>query len=194
MIDQIRASKLPSNMMQFAARGALQVPPAENIEILVYLAKHNKVFGEQARMTLAGWDEKSSLVVAADPQAPEEVLNYLISPDNVRPRLLPALLENPSIREAQIVKLAGSALRDTIDIMLKSPRVRSMPAVLENLKSSPSLRKEEVGEIQQLLLDAKPSTLVADSSVPSPDQEQGAQETPAGAIITDSAQGSESAN
>ena len=45
MIDQIRASKLPSNMMQFAARGALQVPPAENIEILVYLAKYNKVFG-----------------------------------------------------------------------------------------------------------------------------------------------------
>ena len=25
MIDQIRASKLPSNMMQFAARGALSV-------------------------------------------------------------------------------------------------------------------------------------------------------------------------
>ena len=67
MIDQIRASKLPSGMMQFAARGALQVSPAENIEILVYLAVHNKVFGELARMTLAGWDEKSSLAAAADP-------------------------------------------------------------------------------------------------------------------------------
>ncbi len=60
MIDQIRASKLPSNMMQFAARGALQVSPEENIEILVYLARHNKVFGDTARMTLAGWDEKAS--------------------------------------------------------------------------------------------------------------------------------------
>src|SRR4051812_11301770 len=84
MIDQIRASKLPSNMMQFAARGALQVSAAENIEILFYLARHNKVFGEVARMTLAGWDEKASLDVAADPNAPPEVLNYLISPDNVR--------------------------------------------------------------------------------------------------------------
>ena len=56
MIDQIRASKLPSNMMQFAARGALQVSAAENIEILVYLARYNKVFGDTARMTLAGWD------------------------------------------------------------------------------------------------------------------------------------------
>ena len=31
-IDQIRASKLPSNMMQFAARGALQ--DAGNLEVL----------------------------------------------------------------------------------------------------------------------------------------------------------------
>ena len=68
IIDQVRASKLPSNMMQFAARGALQVPPAENIEILVHLALHNKVFGELARMTLAGWDEKTSRTAASDPR------------------------------------------------------------------------------------------------------------------------------
>ena len=191
MIDQIRASKLPSNMMQFAARGALQVPAAENIEILVYLARYNKVFGEVARMTLAGWDEKASLAAAADPNTTQEVLNYFISPDNVRPKLLPALLQNPSVREAQIVKLAGSALRDTIDIMLKSPRVRSFPSVLENLKSSPYLRKEEVAEIQQLLMDAKPSTPAADSTAHPLEQEEGAQETPAGAVIADSAQGSE---
>ena len=158
MIDQIRASKLPSNMMQFAARGALQVPPAENIEILVYLAKHNKVFGEQARMTLAGWDEKSSLVVAADPQAPEEVLNYLISPDNVRPRLLPALLENPSIREGQLVKLARSALRETIEVMLKSARVRSLGAVLDALKSNPYLKKEEADELRNLTAVKEPTS------------------------------------
>src|SRR3974390_2940115 len=97
MIDQIRASKLPSNMMQFAARGALQVPAAENIEILVHLAVHNKIFGELARMTLAGWDEKSCLAAVSDPQTPGEVLNYFISPDNLRPKLLPALLENPYV-------------------------------------------------------------------------------------------------
>jgi hypothetical protein len=150
MIDQIRASKLPSNMMQFAARGALQVPPAENIEILVHLARHNKVFGELARMTLAGWDEKSSVVVAADPQTPAEVLAYFISPDNVRPRLLPALLDNPSVREEQLVKLALSALRETIDVMLKSKRVRSSPEVIHALVSSPYLKREEADELRNL--------------------------------------------
>jgi len=150
MIDQIRASKLPSNMMQFAARGALQVSAAENIEILVYLAKNNKVFGELARMTLAGWDEKPSKTAAADPQTPAEVLSYLISPDNVRPALLPALLENPSVQEAQIVKLAMSAMRDNIDILLKSPRVRTLGGVIGALKSNPYLKKEELEELRAL--------------------------------------------
>jgi len=154
MIDQVRASKLPSNMMQFAARGALQVPAAENIEILVYLAKYNKVFGELARMTLAGWDEKACLAAVADPQTPPEVLNYFISSDNLRPTLLPALLENPSIREEQIAKLANTVLRDIIEVMLKSPRVRSSRIVVAALKSNPTLKREEAAELDKLVAAA----------------------------------------
>jgi hypothetical protein len=151
MIDQVRASKLPSNMMQFAARGALQVPAAENIEILVHLALHNKVFGDLARMTLAGWDEKSCLAAASDPQTPREVLTYLVSPDNLRPKLLPALLENPSVPEGELIKLAVSALRDTIDAMLCSERVRSMRGVLETLRTNPYVKKEEAEELARRL-------------------------------------------
>jgi hypothetical protein len=162
-IDQIRASKLPSNMMQFAARGALQVPAAENIEILVYLALHNKVFGELARMTLAGWDEKACLAAASDPQTTREVLDYFISPDNVRPRLLLALLENPSVPEAQIVKLAMSAMRDTVEIILKSKRALSLPRVVNTLWSNPYLRKEEAAQLRN-----RPSDPVAPPSVPVP--------------------------
>ncbi|HTT22003.1 MAG TPA: hypothetical protein VMG82_23945 [Candidatus Sulfotelmatobacter sp.] len=147
-IDQIRASKLPSNMMQFAARGALQVSAAENIEILVYLALHNKVFGDLARMTLAGWDEKACVAAAADPQTPREVLDYLISPENLRPRLLPALLENLSVPEAQLAKVARSAMRDTVEIVLKSKRALSFPSVINVLKSNPYLKKEEVDLLQ----------------------------------------------
>jgi hypothetical protein len=158
-IDQIRASKLPSNMMQFAARGALQVPAAENIEILVYLALHNKVFGELARMTLAGWDEKSCLAAASDPQTSREVLDYFISPNNVRPRLLLALLENPSVPEAQIVKLASSAMRDTVEIILKSKRALSLPLVVNTLSSNPYLRKEEAAQLRN-----KPSDPVQPSA------------------------------
>jgi hypothetical protein len=154
-IDQIRASKLPSNMMQFAARGALQVPAAENIEILVHLARHNPIFGPVARMTLAGWDEKSSVAAAADPQTTVEVLEYFISPDNLRPPLLPALLENPSLPVHQLVKFAIGASRESIVVMLKSQRVRSQRNVLDNLKSNPFLKKEEADEVKKLLADLK---------------------------------------
>jgi hypothetical protein len=150
MIDQIRASKLPSNMMQFAARGALQVSAAENIEILVHLALHNKVFGDLARMTLAGWDEKASRAAAADPQTPREVLEYFIAPDNLRPALLPGLVENPSVPESAVVKLAVSASRETIEVMIKSTRVRTLGKALEALKANPYLKKEEAAEIEKL--------------------------------------------
>ena len=176
MIDQIRASKLPSNMMQFAARGALQVPPAENIEILVHLALHNKVFGELARMTLAGWDEKACLAAAADPQTSREVLDYFISHDNLRPRLLPALLENPSVPEAQLVKLATSAMRDIVEIILKSRRALSFPGVLGCLKSNPYLKKEELN----LLLGSKPVEVAPPSQSAS-----SAAESEAGPAVTE---------
>ena len=151
MIDQIRASKLPSNMMQFAARGALSVPPDENLEILVYLAKHNKVFGELARMTLAGWDEKASLAAASDPKTAREVLDYLISPDNLRPKLLPALLENPSVPESELAKFAISASPESIGAMLQSARVRAAVEVLKSLRSNPYLKANEAATVAELL-------------------------------------------
>ena len=147
MIDQIRASRLPSNMMQFAARGALQVPAAENIEILVHLARHNKVFGDLARMTLAGWDEKACLAVVSDPKTTQEVLEYFVSSDNVRPKLLPALLENPSVPDSAIAKLARSALRDIAEIILKSERACSRASIVEALRANPYVKKEEAAAL-----------------------------------------------
>ena len=152
IIDQIRASKLPSNMMQFAARGALSVPPAENIEILVYLAKYNKVFGDVARMTLAGWDAKASLEAASNPQTPGQVLDYFI--ENLRPQLLPALLENPAVAQETLTKFAISASRESIETMFKSSRVRGSEAILDCLRSNPYLNQVESEEINMLISSA----------------------------------------
>jgi hypothetical protein len=150
-IDLIRASKLPSNMMQFAAKGALSVPPDENIEILVYLANHNKIFGDLARMTLAGWDEKASLAAASDPKTAREVLEYLVAPENLRPKLLPALLENPSVPDGQLARFAISASPEGIAAMLQSPRIRASAAILEVLRSNPYLKATEASAVAELL-------------------------------------------
>ncbi len=181
MIDQIRASKLPSNMMPFAAKGALNVSPAENIEILVHLAKHNKVFGDLARMTLAGWDEKASLAAASDPQTSREVLDYLISPDNLRPKLLPALLENPSVRESELAKFAISASPESIAMMLRSPRIRAAVWVLDALKPNPYQKKEQSAEIQ-LLMKGGEVAARGDEPTPEPTAETIVEPTPAASI------------
>ncbi len=139
MIDLIRASAVPANLMQSAAKGALSVPPREMIEILVYLAVHSKIFGEQAQLTLAGWEEAASRAAASDPTTPREVLEYLVSPKNLRPVLLPALLANPSLSEESWLELAPSAGRELVELMLKSERITQSPELLNALLSNPNL-------------------------------------------------------
>src|SRR5207302_7153258 len=75
----------------------------------------------------------------------------LISPDNVRPTLLPALLENPSVHEDVLVKFAISAARESIKMMFQSPRIKGSPRILDTLRSNPYLRPNESEEIKKLL-------------------------------------------
>ena len=74
MIDLIRVSAVPSNLMQSASKGSLSVPAQEMIEILVHLARAQQSFGQQAQLTLAGWDEAASRAAASNPATPKEVL------------------------------------------------------------------------------------------------------------------------
>ena len=151
VLDLIRKSELPSNLMQSAARGSLSVSPQEMIEILVYLAVHSKVFGDQARLTLAGWDRKASLAAAADPQTSAEVLGYFISQENLRTALFPALAENSSVGEESLAGLAVSGSRWVVETLLKSQRVVSSATILQALRSNACLRPAEIDEIARKL-------------------------------------------
>src|SRR5580693_6945838 len=139
MIDLMRSSAASSSVMQTAARGALAVPPQEMIEILVYLATQTKIFAERARLTLAGWDESSSRKAAADPKTPKEVLAYMITPGNLRPTLLPSLLENPSVSEQSLADLCAAASRYMLETLVKSPRINQSKTILSELNSNANL-------------------------------------------------------
>jgi hypothetical protein len=149
MIDLVRKSQMSSNMMQAAARGALAVQSGEMLEILVHLALHNKVFAEQARMTLAGWDEKASIAVAADPTTSNEVLEYLVSPKNLRPALLPALLENPSVEQQALLELAANGARWVVEALLASDIAKKSSALMTALEINPRLRPSELAALQK---------------------------------------------
>lgn len=176
MLELIRSSQVASNMMQFAARGALAVPPDETIEILVHLALHNRVFGEQARLTLAGWDEKSSKAAAANPDTGAEVLKYFVSRENLRINLLPELAENPSVGEDALDNLAVSGSRSVVECLLASRRVKSSRRLLEALQSNPVLRRNELDEIGKMLAGEE-AAVVAESVAESPVEESPEPET-----------------
>jgi hypothetical protein len=150
MVDMIRQSAVPPNLLRAAAKGTLSVPPAEMIEILVLLTR-NPVFAEQARMTLASWDEAACLAAASYPHTPREVLDYMLDPRNRRPSLYAALLENPSVAEGRLAEIAAAASREVIAQLLASPRVGKSGAVLQALAGNRELRGPERERIQTLL-------------------------------------------
>src|SRR5579872_2335382 len=150
MVDMIRESTVPPNLLRAAANGALSVPPAEMIEILVLLTR-NPVFGEQARLTLASWDEAACLAAASDSHTPGEVLEYMADPNNRRPSLFPALLENPSLPEARVAEIAAEGGREIIEQMLASVRVSKSPMILRALAQNGGLREVETARVNSML-------------------------------------------
>src|SRR5712671_276545 len=147
ILELIKKNAVPVNVMRSAARGALPLPADETLEVLVFMAQH-PLFGQDARMTLAGWDAQSALEVLSKDTAMPEVLLYYWQPENRRPVLMPALIENPAITENLLMELADTASRETVKMLLASARARSTPGVIEALLGNANLTPIEAQELQ----------------------------------------------
>jgi hypothetical protein len=151
MLDLVKASALPSHQMMSASKGALRLPADEMLEILVYIAEHNKIFGESARMTLAGWDEASSREAAANPKIAAEILNYWLSPKNIRPALLPIMIENPAVSNTKLGGLATTLKKELLDVLIASPRIRNSQQLLQDLITNHDLNGTQAARVRALL-------------------------------------------
>jgi hypothetical protein len=120
------------------------------VEILVYIAEHNKIFGDTARLTLASWDEEQSKNIAADPNTPGEVLNYWLAPHNIRPVLFPILIENPSVLISKLAELATTLKGEFVDAMIASPRVRASSQLLRDISTNHFLSGAQAARVQTL--------------------------------------------
>jgi len=150
MIDLIRGSKVPPSLMRAAAKGALSLPAEETLEILVYLTTQS-LFRDDARLTLAGWDENACMAVVSDPKTPPEILNYFLAPDNLRPKLVPGLVANPAVSEEAVQSLVATASQEVARSLLGIPRVCISPAILKGLAANLRLEDAELREVQKLL-------------------------------------------
>jgi hypothetical protein len=102
-------------------------------------------------LTLAGWDLEATQAAASDPNSPHAILDYFIHPQNIRPKLLPGLIENPSVSEEALVLLATEGSRDVVRAMLASARVRASHRILEPLSRNPNLAVEETEQVRAWL-------------------------------------------
>lgn len=151
LLELVRRCALPSHQMMAAAKGALEVSAEEMVEILVFLADNNKIFGETSRITLAGWDEKSAKAIVSNPATAKEVLDYWLSPKNLRPALFPLLLENPAVTLAKISQVGATLKGEWIDAMLASPRIQKAPQVLRELAGNNQLSGVQSVRVQELI-------------------------------------------
>lgn len=171
MLDMIKQSAVPANLMRTAARGALALPPAEMLEILVHLSEH-ALFGQQARLTLAEWDEKSAYAVLADPATPASVVEYFSDPANRRPVLIPALIENPAVDDLRLLEIAQTASREVARLMLHSERVQNSAIVLHALEANPNCdaaQHELINSALTGLREAIQQSAEAEESAPAED-------------------------
>jgi len=137
--------------MMAAAKGALEAPAEEMVEILVFLAENNKIFGETSRITLAGWDENSAKAIVSNPATSKEVLDYWLSPKNLRPVLFPLLLENPAVSLGKLAQIAATFKGEWVDAMLASPRIQKSPQVLQELAANNQLSGVQTIRVKELI-------------------------------------------
>jgi hypothetical protein len=155
--------------MMAAARGALDVSAEEMVEILVFLADNNKIFGETSRITLAGWDENSAKAIVSNPGTAKEVLDYWMSPKNLRPALFPLLLENSAVTLEKISQIGSTLKGEWIDAMLASPRIQKSQQVLQELAANNRLSGVQSVHVQELITGKSAAVMVEIKPDPAPE-------------------------
>ncbi len=146
MIELLRQSAVPANMMRSAAKGALALPAAEMIEVLVYLSS-TSAFGDEARLTLAGWDEVACREVCGNPETPKDVIDYFLH--NRRPRLMPTLLDNPAVEEKALLEMAQEHSTESVQSLLATARAKTSKAVLQQLPQESAPETGDLSEAEQ---------------------------------------------
>src|SRR5215471_1075443 len=150
MLELVQQLAVPAAVMRSAAHGALSVPPAEMLEILVHLAG-TKMWSEQAQLTLSGWRDPDLLAVLCKPSAPASVVQYFLEARNARPALLPPLVAHHAARDGALTQLAEEASTSTINALLTCPRVQHSAPLLQLLAQNPCVGGAAARQIAELL-------------------------------------------
>ena len=120
-----------------AARGELEIPSPQQLNVLVSLAADSDAdVCRAAQETIKRIPSEHCLTPLASPELPEAVARYFLDPAHARPALLPTLLANPASPQDAITALAAKATREVLQVLLEVLDMLK-PAALAALKSNP---------------------------------------------------------
>lgn len=183
---QVLEGRAPVALQEFAARGLLPLPRAEFLDVWVYLAAHGGTpeVRDLARQSLEQLTTEELAELAAYPRLEDETFEYLVQRYGRDSVVAARLARNPSIPDAALVRLAGQAGADVLElIVVNQVRLLQTPDLLPALRQNPNLtpvqqrrlrefeeefvHKEVRYELKVPAREAPPPTPVPPSVVPS---------------------------
>jgi len=160
LLDLIRSSAAPPNVMRNAARGKLNIPAAEQLEVLVHLANDAEL-GAEARATLAAWQEQELAAVCGEAQLPASVAKFFLSGAPLRMQVVTALVGNRSLPESLLVEFAADAPAEFLFCLLSAARARGSHALLVALGSNDHISGASVEQVGKALREPEPDSVPA---------------------------------
>ena len=166
LLDLIRTSSAPPSVMRDAARGRLNIPPAERVELLVHLVQHPEL-GADARATLASWQEEELAAICGRTPMPEAVAEFFLQAGIRRRPIVTALVNNSTTPESVLVKFAAEAPSEFFPCLLAAARARKSSAVLIALSTNrvAQSRREQVEQALREITPQKQAGASASAAV-----------------------------
>jgi len=121
-----------------AARGQANVPPEAMLELVVGLSRDaDTQVRTEARRTLGSWPAEKLEPLLRRRTTSAQVLEYFLTPENLRRELLPAVLTSRNLPQDTLTELAAVADLDTVKILLDNIDRLRTPALI-SLKGNTS--------------------------------------------------------
>src|SRR5882724_9437516 len=140
LVDSILAGRAPRAVRMAAARGALPVPRASVLRLLVSLAADGEdEIRLAAAASLAAWTPDELQQLAADADTSPEVLGYLLRIPNAGTTLLEVVLSHPRTPAGALVDAVRTFEPSGLDALLQNQTlVIERPELLGAAETNPS--------------------------------------------------------
>ncbi|MBI3448097.1 MAG: hypothetical protein HY049_04135 [Acidobacteria bacterium] len=140
LVDSILAGRAPRAVRLAAARGALPVPRASVLRLLVALVPDGD---EEIRLaagaSLGAWTQEELQQLAADPDTGPAVLEYLLRSPAATPRLLEIVLSHPGTPVDAILEAARTFDPPGLDaLLLNQTLLIQHPELLDAAEANPA--------------------------------------------------------